>query len=312
MREFSRATHGRRRSTPATRSSARSSTRGTSSAGRACRASPSSTGKRSRRAPSSTWSASASSATASRRASSIRASSSTRTASSRRTGRGSTSSTGALLTSELLGREDEVKAAHRGVQGARRLRREQLPREAPRQEDALRAAPRSERITAQLHAPRRPRSIRQHVPWTRRVAEGEDDRARTARRSISSRGRASTAPSSCSSRTTRSAAAASLIGANVEPSVWERALKLAVVDPSIVQRRVPLAERDVPRGRRGGRALLLAPLHRARSVSVPRRDRAACSTRLSATTLCNVHAGAGTVPTFILEDATAARWRRST
>jgi hypothetical protein len=25
-------------------------------------------------------------------------------------------------------------------------------------------------------------------------------------------------------------------------------------------------------------------------------------TRLSATTLCNVHAGAGTVPTFILED----------
>jgi hypothetical protein len=26
-------------------------------------------------------------------------------------------------------------------------------------------------------------------------------------------------------------------------------------------------------------------------------------TRLAATTLCNVHAGAGTVPTFIIEDA---------
>jgi uncharacterized circularly permuted ATP-grasp superfamily protein len=93
-----------------------------------------------------------------------------------------------------------------------------------------------------------------------------------------------------------------VIGANVEQGVWERALKLALVDPSIVQRRVPLPTAMFPEVGAAGE-LFFSRRYIEVDPYLFRGDFRGVLTRLAATTLCNVQAGAGTVPTFIIEDA---------
>jgi len=91
-----------------------------------------------------------------------------------------------------------------------------------------------------------------------------------------------------------------VIGANVEPSVWERALKLALVDPSVVQRRVPLSSAMFPEVGAAGE-LYFSRRYLEPDAYLFRGEFKGVLTRLAATTQCNVHAGAGAVPTFIIE-----------
>ena len=92
-----------------------------------------------------------------------------------------------------------------------------------------------------------------------------------------------------------------LIGANVEQSAWDRALGVALLDPSVIQRRVPLPTAMFPEIGAAGE-LFFSRRYMEIDPYLFRGETRGVLTRLSATTLCNVHAGAGTVPTFILED----------
>lgn len=143
-------------------------------------------------------------------------------------------------------------------------------------------------------------AIRKHVPWTRRVEEGKmvgptgdeidllpwiadhrSDLVLKPNDEVLGRG--------------------VVIGANVEQSVWERAIKLALVDPSIVQRRVQLPSFMFPEVGAAGE-LFFSRRFTELDPYLLRGEMNGALTRLSATPVCNVHTGAGTVPTFVIED----------
>lgn len=142
--------------------------------------------------------------------------------------------------------------------------------------------------------------IERHVPWTRRIAEGK------TRGPIGEE--IDLLPWASEHRTELVlkpnddlGSRGVLIGANVEPSVWERSLKLGLIDPSILQRRVPLPSAMFPEVGAAGE-LFFSRRYIELDPYLFRGETQGVLTRLSATTLNNVNAGAGTVPTFILED----------
>lgn len=207
-----------------------------------------------------------------------------------------------VLTSEILGREAECKPlldaykAH-AVCVVNSLRAKILDKKM------LFALLYEPKIMA-LYTREEEATIRGHVPWTRRVAEGN---------TTDPDGNAiDLLPWLAQNRATlvlkpndEVGGRGVLIGANVEPSVWERALKLAVIDPSIVQRRIPLPSAMFPEVGAAGE-LFFSRRHIELDPYLFRGETRGVLTRLSATTDCNVHAGAGTVPTFILEDTPSA------
>jgi hypothetical protein len=150
------------------------------------------------------------------------------------------------------------------------------------------------------YTPEEAAAIARHVPWTRRVAEGNTggpagepidlmpwasehrgDLVLKPNDDLGSRG--------------------VLIGANVEASVWERALKLGLHDPSVLQRRIALPSAMFPEVGAAGE-LFFSRRYVELDPYLFRGDTQGVLTRLSATTFNNVNAGAGTAPTFILED----------
>jgi hypothetical protein len=202
------------------------------------------------------------------------------------------------LTSELLGREDEVKAlfdAYRArvVCVVNSFRAKLLDKKM------LFAMLHDERV-ASRYTPEEAQAIRRHVPWTRKVAEGKttgpdgseidlipwtvqhkNDLVLKPNDEVGGRG--------------------VLLGANLEGGVWERAIKLALVDPSVVQRRVHLPSAMFPETGAAGE-LFFSRRFIELDPYLFRGDTRGVLTRLSASSLCNVQAGAGTVPTFILEN----------
>jgi hypothetical protein len=143
--------------------------------------------------------------------------------------------------------------------------------------------------------------IRRNVPWTRRVTEGmtegpDDTRIDLLPWAVSHRADLVLKPND------DIGARGVVIGANTEPSVWERALKLALIDPSILQLRVPLPSAMFPEVGAAGE-LFFSRRYIELDPYLFRGETRGVLTRLSTTTLNNVNAGAGTVPTFILEDA---------
>ncbi len=78
-----------------------------------------------------------------------------------------------------------------------------------------------------------------------------------------------------------------------------------VIDPSVVQRRIALPSAMFPEVGAAGE-LFFSRRHIELDPYLFRGETRGVLTRLSATTDCNVHAGAGTVPTFILEDTPSA------
>jgi hypothetical protein len=204
-----------------------------------------------------------------------------------------------VLTSELLSREDEVRPlidAYRArvVCVVNSFRAKILDKKM------LFALLHDERVSVRFTAEERA-AIARHVPWTRRVEDtktiGPDGDtvdllpwAAEARQSLVLKPNDEVGGRGV------------VIGANVEPSVWERALKLAVVDPSIVQQRVPLPSAMFPEVGAAGE-LFFSRRFIELDAYLFRGEFKGVLSRLAATTLCNVHAGAGTVPTFIIEDA---------
>lgn len=202
------------------------------------------------------------------------------------------------LTSELLGREDEVKPLFdaykaRVVCVVNSFRAKLLDKKM------LFAMLHDERIT-RLYTPEEAQAIRRHVPWTRKVAEGKttgpdgseidlvpwivqhkNELVLKPNDEVGGRG--------------------VILGANLETSVWERAIKLALVDPSVVQRRIPLPSAMFPETGAAGE-LFFSRRYIELDPYLFRGDTRGVLTRLSASTLCNVQAGAGTVPTFVLEN----------
>jgi hypothetical protein len=206
-----------------------------------------------------------------------------------------------VLTSEILGREAEGKA----LLEAYRTR-------AACVVNSFRAKLLDKKVLfALLHdpaiqerfTPEEVEAVRRHVPWTRRVAEGKTtgpDGEPVDLLPWASASRASLVLKPNDEVGGRGV----VIGANVEQSVWDRALKVALHDPSIVQRRVALPTAMFPEIGAAGE-LFFARRYMEVDPYLFRGETRGVLTRLSATTLCNVHAGAGTVPTFILEDGEA-------
>jgi len=208
-----------------------------------------------------------------------------------------------VLTSELLGREDEVKPLieaykARVVCVVNSFRAKLLDKKIL---FALLFDPR----VAALYTKEEAASVRQFIPWTRRVVEtrtegpdgGEIDLVPWAR---DNRARLVLKPND------EVGGRGVVIGANVEPGGWERALKLALVDPSVVQLRVPLPTSMFPEVGAAGE-LYFSRRHIELDPILFRGELGGMLGRLSATNLCNVHTGAGTVPTFIIEEDSSER-----
>ncbi|MCC6558433.1 MAG: hypothetical protein IT372_36305 [Polyangiaceae bacterium] len=204
-----------------------------------------------------------------------------------------------VLTSELLSREDEIKSlidAYRArvVCVANSFRGKILDKKML---FALLYDPR----VAAAFTPEERDAIARHVPWTRRVEQTRTTGPDGAEIDL--------VPWAAEHRTDlvikpndEVGGRGVVIGANVEAGVWERALKLALVDPSIIQRRVPLPSAMFPEVGAAGE-LFFSRRFTELDAYLFRGELRGVLTRLSATTNCNVHAGAGTVPTFIIEDA---------
>jgi hypothetical protein len=143
-------------------------------------------------------------------------------------------------------------------------------------------------------------AVQKHVPWTRRVAERNDtgpDGEAIDLMPWASQHRSALVLKPNDEVGGRGV----LMGANVEQSVWDRALKVALHDPSVIQRRVPLPSAMFPEVGVEGE-LFYSRRYTELDPYLFRGDPRGLLARLSATTLCNVTTGAGTVPTFILED----------
>ncbi|MFT3764014.1 MAG: hypothetical protein QM820_00590 [Minicystis sp.] len=206
------------------------------------------------------------------------------------------------LTSELLGRADEVKAlfdayAARAVCVVNSFRAKVLDKK-------MLFAMLHDPVIQERFSPEEIEVVKKHVPWTRRVAEGKttgpdgeeidllpwisDHRAGLVLKpndEVGGRG--------------------VLLGANVEQSVWDRAIKAAVHDPSVVQRRVSLPSGMFPEVGAAGE-LFFSRRYVELDAYLFRGETRGLLTRLSATALWNMSAGAGTVPTFVLEDDAVA------
>lgn len=207
-----------------------------------------------------------------------------------------------VLTSELLGREDEVKALieaykARVVCVVNSFRAKLLDKKVL---FALLFDPR----VASSFTPEEEASVRQCIPWTRRVeetkTEGPDgqtiDLLPWAR---DNRSRLVLKPND------ELGGRGVLIGASVEGAVWERALKLGLVDPSVLQLRVPLPTSMFPEVGAAGE-LYFSRRYMELDPILFRGELGGLLGRLSATNMCNVHTGAGTVPTFIIEQSSNA------
>lgn len=203
-----------------------------------------------------------------------------------------------VLTSELLAREDEVYAlieAYRArvVCVVNSFRAKLLDKKM------LFAMLHDERVTRR-YTPEEAAAIRRHVPWTRAVAEGKttgpdgttvdlqayclehrNDLVLKPNDEVGGRG--------------------VVIGQNVEPAVWERALRVATHDPSVVQLRAVIPSAMFPEVGAAGE-LYFSRRFIELDPHLFRGEVRGLMTRLSATTLCNVQTGAGTVPVFVLED----------
>jgi hypothetical protein len=201
-----------------------------------------------------------------------------------------------IHTSEILAREDEVRPlleAYRArvVCVVNSFRAKLLDKKI------LFALLHDPAITA-LYTNEEAEVIRKHVPWTRRVAEGNTTSptgevvdlmpwALAHQRELVLKPNDDFAGRGV------------VLGESCEASLWERQLKLALVDPSVLQHRVELPSAMFPEVGAAGE-LYFSRRYVEQDPYLFRGEVRGVLTRLSATTLCNVNAGAGTVPTFLL------------
>jgi hypothetical protein len=212
-----------------------------------------------------------------------------------------------LLTSEALAREDEARAlldAYKAgaVCVVNSFRAKLLDKKvllALLHDPAI-----QERFT-----PEEVQAVAKHVPWTRRVAERKDTGPEGESIDLlpwASERRASLVLKPNDETGGRGV----LMGANVEQSVWDRALEVALVDPSVIQRRVPLPSAMFPEVGVEGE-LFFSRRYAELDPYLFRGEVRGMLARLSATRVCSssgdASSGGGAVPTFILEDGDSPR-----
>jgi hypothetical protein len=203
------------------------------------------------------------------------------------------------LTSELLAREDEVRPlfdAYRArvVCVVNSFRAQLLDKKI------LLALLFDDRVAARCTDDELA-VIRAHVPWTRRVDAGPTtapDGSRVDLLEWASDHRAELVLKPNDGLGGRGV----ILGASVAQDDWERALATAVHDPAVVQRRVPLPTAMFPELGPAGE-LSFSRRYVEIDTYLFRGEPSGIMTRLSSTTMSSVHAGAGIVPTFVLEDA---------
>lgn len=203
-----------------------------------------------------------------------------------------------VLTSEILSREDEVRPLIEAYKArvacvVNSFRAKILDKKM------LFAMLFDPRIDALL-SPEERAAVKRFVPWTRRVAEGKTEGPDGAEIDL--------LPWAADHRldlvlkpNDDLGGRGVVVGANVEQSVWERALRLAAIDPSVIERRVLPSSAMFPEVGAAGE-LFFSRRFIELDPYLFRGEVRGVLTRLSATTLCNVLAGAGIVPTFVLED----------
>lgn len=203
------------------------------------------------------------------------------------------------LTSELLAKEDEVRPlfdayASRAACVVNSFRAKVLDKK-------MLFAMLHDPVIQERFTPEEVLVVQKHVPWTRRVAEQQTkspDGDEIDLLPWISANRASLVLKPNDDVGGRGV----LLGASVDQGVWDRAIEDAIDDPSVVQRRVPLPSAMFPEVGAAGELFFTR-----RSVELDaylfRGDTRGLLTRLSANALWNFDAaGAGTVPTFVLEE----------
>lgn len=203
-----------------------------------------------------------------------------------------------LLTSDVLAREDEVRPLIEAYK-ARVVCVVNSFRAKILDKKMLFALLQDPRITKR-YTDEEAAAIRKHVPWTRRVEEGKTldpsgEEIDLLPWIVEHRSELVLKPND------QVGGRGVVLGDRVEASVWERAIKLALIDPSIVQRKVALPSAMFPEVGAAGE-LFFSRRFMELDPYLLRGEIRGMLTRLSATPVCNVHAGAGTVPTFIIED----------
>jgi hypothetical protein len=158
------------------------------------------------------------------------------------------------------------------------------------------------RVASRL-SPEEAAVIRRHVPWTRPIVEGKtvgpaDEPIDLLPWAAAHRAELVLKPND------DIGARGVLIGASTDPATWERALTRALSDPSVLQRRVPIPSAMFPTVGSAGE-LSFSRRYIELDPYLFRGETQGILTRLSADTICNDSAGAGTVPTFVLEHAEA-------
>lgn len=203
------------------------------------------------------------------------------------------------LTSELLAREDEVRPLLDAYESSavcvvNSFRAKLLDKK-------MLFAMLHDPVIQERFAPEEIDAVRRYVPWTRRVSEGNttgpdgeeidllpwisDHRASLVLKPNDDVGGHGV-----------------LLGATVDQPAWDRAVVIALTEPSVVQRRVLPPTSMFPEVGAAGELFLSR-----RSIELDaylfRGETRGLLTRLSATSMWNFDAaGAGTVPTFVLED----------
>ena len=143
-------------------------------------------------------------------------------------------------------------------------------------------------------------TIEATIPWTRLVAMGESThdgvRVELVRFVLAEQPRLVLKPSD------DYGGRGVVLGWEVSPGEWERALEVALSQPYVVQERVPVPQAEFPTW--DDNHLELAPFLLDTDPLLFRGELGSLLTRISGSALLNVSAGAGsTTPTFMIEEA---------
>jgi hypothetical protein len=160
----------------------------------------------------------------------------------------------------------------------------------------------SDERNAWLFNPEERSAIQQHIPWTRVLAERKtlDSRENTIDLvpwSLRNQERLVLKPND------EYGGKGVLIGWETEPSVWERAVEAALVEPSIVQERARIDYEDFPRLTESGDVDISRRLVDCDPFLFNGDSVGGALVRLSSVTLLNVTAGGGSVvPLFVVRE----------
>lgn len=140
--------------------------------------------------------------------------------------------------------------------------------------------------------------VKETIPWTARVQEGlveiDGQKTNLVKYMLGNRQKLVIKPND------DYGGRGVVVGRHTDPDEWERAVHVALVDPSVVQAVVEVPSADFPEVDQNGK-LVFAPKYIDLDPYLFRGEVGGILTRLSTTSKCNVTAGGGMVPTFVLD-----------